>query len=171
MSLTAHQNYDKTSRAWSLYPDKTLLVSILYLKNTDKAWLVFLVCYCFPLAVWTFVWTPKRHAFCGIFWSRSKNSQQVFFGTNTLCYASCFYTAIKHCCSFFKHYIKHHSFSYAEVLKLKTEVDYYFVKWQVAMATAFLIKLVLGCRLPWQGYKPFPSMVLQIDHSLKFYSN
>ena len=32
MSLTAYQNTDKTSRAWALYP-----VSILYIKNTDKA--------------------------------------------------------------------------------------------------------------------------------------
>ena len=37
MSLTAYQNTDETSRAWALYPDKTLLVSILYIKNTDKA--------------------------------------------------------------------------------------------------------------------------------------
>ena len=37
MSLTAYQNTDKASRAWALYPDKTLLVSILYIKNTDKA--------------------------------------------------------------------------------------------------------------------------------------
>ena len=37
MSLTAYQNTDKTSHAWALYPDKTLLVSILYIKNTDKA--------------------------------------------------------------------------------------------------------------------------------------
>ena len=37
MSLTAYQNTDKTSRACALYPDKTLPVSILYTKNTDKA--------------------------------------------------------------------------------------------------------------------------------------
>ena len=37
MSLAAYQNTDKTSRAWALYPDKTLLVNILYIKNTDKA--------------------------------------------------------------------------------------------------------------------------------------
>ena len=37
MSLTAYQNTDKVSRPWALYPDKTLLVSILYIKNTDKA--------------------------------------------------------------------------------------------------------------------------------------
>ena len=37
MSLTAYQNTDKASRAWDLYPDKTLLVSILYIKNTDNA--------------------------------------------------------------------------------------------------------------------------------------
>ena len=37
MSLTAYQNINKTSRAWALNPDKTLLVSILYIKNTGKA--------------------------------------------------------------------------------------------------------------------------------------
>ena len=37
MSLTAYQNIDKTSRVRALYPDKTLLVGILYSKNTDKA--------------------------------------------------------------------------------------------------------------------------------------
>ena len=37
MSLTAYQNTDKTSRARALYPAKTLLVSILYIQNTDKA--------------------------------------------------------------------------------------------------------------------------------------
>ena len=37
MSLTAYQNINKTSRVWALYPDKTLLVSILYIKNTNKA--------------------------------------------------------------------------------------------------------------------------------------
>ena len=37
MSLTAYQNTDKKLRAWALYPDETLLVSILYIKNTDKA--------------------------------------------------------------------------------------------------------------------------------------
>ena len=37
MSLTAYQNTNKMSRAWALYPDKTLLISILYIKNTDKA--------------------------------------------------------------------------------------------------------------------------------------
>ena len=37
MSLTAYQNTDQTTRAWALYPDKTPLVSILYIKNTDKA--------------------------------------------------------------------------------------------------------------------------------------
>ena len=37
MSLGAYQNTDKTSRAWALYPDKTLFVIILYIKNTDKA--------------------------------------------------------------------------------------------------------------------------------------
>ena len=37
MSLTAYQNTDKTSRVWALYPDKTLIVSILYIKNTNKA--------------------------------------------------------------------------------------------------------------------------------------
>ena len=36
MSLTAYQNIDKTSHVWALYPDKTLLVSILYVKNTNK---------------------------------------------------------------------------------------------------------------------------------------
>ena len=37
MNLTAYQNTDKKSRARALYPDETLLVSILYIKNTDKA--------------------------------------------------------------------------------------------------------------------------------------
>ena len=37
MNLTAYQNIDKTSRAWALYPDKTVLVNILYMKNTEKA--------------------------------------------------------------------------------------------------------------------------------------
>ena len=37
MILTAYQNIDKTSRAWTLYPDKTLLINILCIKNTDKA--------------------------------------------------------------------------------------------------------------------------------------
>ena len=37
MNLTAYQNTDKTSRAWALYPDKTLLVSIPYIKTTDNA--------------------------------------------------------------------------------------------------------------------------------------
>ena len=37
MSQTAHQNTDKVSPAWALYHDKTLLVSILYINNTDKA--------------------------------------------------------------------------------------------------------------------------------------
>ena len=38
MSLTAYQKTppDKTSRAGALSPDKTLLVSILNIKNTDK---------------------------------------------------------------------------------------------------------------------------------------
>ena len=40
MSPTASQNTDKTSQAWTL----TLLVNILYMKNIDKAYLVFLVC-------------------------------------------------------------------------------------------------------------------------------
>ena len=40
MSQTAYQNTDKASGAWALYSDKTLLVSILYIKNTDKAWRV-----------------------------------------------------------------------------------------------------------------------------------
>ena len=35
MSLTAYQSTDKTSRAWAPYPDKTILVSILYI-NTNK---------------------------------------------------------------------------------------------------------------------------------------
>ena len=37
MSQTAYRNKDQVSRACALYPDKTLLVSILYIKNTDKA--------------------------------------------------------------------------------------------------------------------------------------
>ena len=37
MNLTAYQNIHKTSRAWALYPDKTLLVNILCIKNTNKA--------------------------------------------------------------------------------------------------------------------------------------
>ena len=37
MSLKAYQNTDKKSRAWALYPDKTLLVSVFYIKNSDKA--------------------------------------------------------------------------------------------------------------------------------------
>ena len=37
MNLTAYQNIDKMSRAWALYPIKTLLDNILYIKNTDKA--------------------------------------------------------------------------------------------------------------------------------------
>ena len=37
MSLTAYQNTDKASHAWALYPDETLLISILYIKNTSKA--------------------------------------------------------------------------------------------------------------------------------------
>ena len=37
MNLTAYQNIDKTSRVWALCPEKTLLVNILYVKNTDKA--------------------------------------------------------------------------------------------------------------------------------------
>ena len=37
VTFTAYQNTDKTSRARALYPDKTLLVSILCIKNTDKA--------------------------------------------------------------------------------------------------------------------------------------
>ena len=37
MSLTAYQNTDKTSRVRALYPDKTPLVSILYIKNINKA--------------------------------------------------------------------------------------------------------------------------------------
>ena len=36
MNLTAYQNIDKTSRAWALYAEKTLLVNILNIKNTDK---------------------------------------------------------------------------------------------------------------------------------------
>ena len=35
MSLTTYQNTDKMS--WFLYPDKTLLISIFYVKNTNKA--------------------------------------------------------------------------------------------------------------------------------------
>ena len=30
MSLTAYQNTAKTSRAWPLYPEKTLLINIIY---------------------------------------------------------------------------------------------------------------------------------------------
>ena len=37
MSQTAYQNTNKASDAWALYPDETLLISILYVKNTDKA--------------------------------------------------------------------------------------------------------------------------------------
>ena len=37
MSLTAYQNTNKTSHARALYPDKMLLVSILYIKNNDGA--------------------------------------------------------------------------------------------------------------------------------------
>ena len=37
MSLIAYQQTDKTSPAWALYPDKTFLVSILHIKNTNKA--------------------------------------------------------------------------------------------------------------------------------------
>ena len=37
MNLTAYQNIDKTSRAWALYPDRTLLVNILYIEITEKA--------------------------------------------------------------------------------------------------------------------------------------
>ena len=45
MSLTAYQNIDKTSRVGALYPDKTLLISILYIKNTGtKGIPCFLVC-------------------------------------------------------------------------------------------------------------------------------
>ena len=36
MTQPAYQNIDKTSRAWALYPEKTLLVYILYIKNTDN---------------------------------------------------------------------------------------------------------------------------------------
>ena len=49
MNLTAYQNTDKTSRARALYPDKTLLVSILYIKNTDiRQSLFFLYANLFP---------------------------------------------------------------------------------------------------------------------------
>ena len=33
MSLTAYENTDETTRAWALYPDKTPLVSIFFIKN------------------------------------------------------------------------------------------------------------------------------------------
>ena len=42
MSLTAYQNTNKTSRVLSLYPDKKLLVSILYIVLKDGAY----YCYC-----------------------------------------------------------------------------------------------------------------------------
>ena len=37
MNLTAYQNINKTSRARALYPNKTLLIYVLYIKNSDKA--------------------------------------------------------------------------------------------------------------------------------------
>ena len=37
MNLTAYQNIAKMSHAWAFIPDKTLLVNLLYIKNTNKA--------------------------------------------------------------------------------------------------------------------------------------
>ena len=41
-----------------------------------------------------------------IFEAVQKTRRTCFIGIKTLGYASCFYTPIKHCCSFFKHYSK-----------------------------------------------------------------
>ena len=43
-----------------------------------------------------------------IFEAVQETRSTCFIGIKTLGYASCFYTPIKHCCSFFKHYFKYY---------------------------------------------------------------
>ena len=79
MNQTAYQNTDKTSRVWALYPDKTLLVSILYIKNTNMHSLFFLYDNIHLSQFEPLFWVQRETVFVECFLSRSKNSQHVLY--------------------------------------------------------------------------------------------
>ena len=71
MSLTVYQNTDKTLCVWALYPDKTLFVSILYIKNTCML--------IFTSQFEPLFWVQRDTLFMECFLSRSKNSLHMFY--------------------------------------------------------------------------------------------
>ena len=80
MSLTTYQNTDKTSRVWAFYPDKTLFVSILYAKKIlIRHSLFFLYANIHLSQFEPLFWVAKDTLFVECFWSRSKDSQHLFY--------------------------------------------------------------------------------------------
>ena len=81
---------------------KTLFIRILYIKNSNEAKIVFLVCEYIPLTFLTFVRNPGKHPLCEMFLKPFKTlGAHVLSGLKTIDVFT-----IKHCCSFFKHNIK-----------------------------------------------------------------
>ena len=78
--ITYKKHTDKTSLAWALYPNKTLLVSILYIKNTDKHNLFFLyanIFYCLYYPSNLFC-NARNFQNCGIFNNYSMSARWLW---------------------------------------------------------------------------------------------
>ena len=84
----------------SFKPDKTLLIRTLYTKNSNKAWLFFII-YMYAnifLTNWTFARTPEGDTFCGMLclYSRGSNVKDIKLRL----------VFLKHCCLLFEQYIR-----------------------------------------------------------------
>ena len=79
MNLTAYQNVDKTTRAWVLHPDKTVLVNILYIKILIRHIIFFFYVNIFPSQFEALFGLPRDLLFIECFWRRSINSRVVLY--------------------------------------------------------------------------------------------
>ena len=77
-----------------------------------------------------------------IFEAVQETRSTCFIGIKTLCYASCFYTPIKHCHSFFKHYLtlqkgrlRLHVAIWAYSSGIEKESGYYILFSKIVMVT------------------------------------
>ena len=73
-----------------------------------------------------------------IFEAVQETRSTCFIIIKTLGYASCFYTPIKHCCSFFKHYIIYSCFEKGCPMCYQWKVNYFLIKYHLVFSHVLL---------------------------------
>ena len=156
MSRTGCQNTDKTSRARALYPDKTLLVRILIWHS-----LFFLYANIFLSQFEPLFGLPRDTLFGEYFWSRSKNSQHVFYWNKNTGVAARFWNITKSTASNSKLLVcRFLLLVFHAVCNHYGNVRFPFITWKIFQERCTSVWLVCSSR-----HFKSPVMVPQTAHS------